>query len=224
MSIAGERQALQGRQTSLGSVVTVDGVPVKDPDSYTYCWETSDGKSVTGKKSVTFTPRAPGQKTIKLTVADAQGRSANATIAITVPKLPQAVISADKGQVTTGTKITLTASVAEETEQCPCSYEWQASGESRQFTSKSVWFKYKKPGNYGINLTVKDRFGQTATAAYAVTVKEGPSKEGRSPGTAAQRRQKAEEESLRREREIQEGIRQRDEAARQERERAEERP
>lgn len=222
VAITGERQALQNRQASIGSLITVNGVPVKDPDSYTYRWETSDGKSVTGKKSVTFTPRAPGQKTIRLTVADAQGRSATGVIVITVPKLPKAVISADKGKITTGTKITLTASVAEEGEQCPCTYEWQASGESRQFTSKSIWFKYKKPGNYGINLTVKDRFGQTATAAYAVVVEKDTSKNVQGLSTAARQRQKAEEESLRREREVQERTRQRDEAACRERERAEE--
>jgi hypothetical protein len=201
VAITGARQALQGQQLQMGSAITVDGVPVQDDDSYAYRWEGADGKSVTGKKSVTFTPRSPGDKVLRLTVTDPQGGSATSAATIFVPKLLQVSIGADKAEAVSGEKVSVTASIAGEEELCPCTFAWRAAGIGQTFTAKSVWFGYRQPGQYAVTLEVKDRFGQAASASHVLAVKEGAA--GNTPGPAVSLKDPKEEEreSLRRERE-----------------------
>jgi hypothetical protein len=220
VTITGPRQGLLDQPLHLGSAVTLDGAPLLDGAAYAYRWGSADGKSVTGQKSVTLIPRIPGEKVLRLTVTDPQGRSARAAATISVPVRLQVSIAADKAEAIAGDKVTTTAAINDEAALCPCTFAWRAVGIGQTFTGKSVWFGYHKPGQYAVTLDVKDRFGQTASAAHTIAVKAGADS---APAPAVSPTDQSERESLRRERErFQAREKERMERARQEQARREE--
>jgi PKD repeat protein len=173
VKIKGPTEIGLGQQADFLSEVTLDGVAVSDPDAYTYLWEATDATMPWKGKSVRYPYNAPGQKTIRLTVTDAGGRTATAAAALKVIPALSFTISADKSQLLTGEKVNLTSSIKGEGEQCPCSYQWSTTNH-KALTGSAVWFSYPKPGAYPVSLTVKNRFRQTTAATLNVTVKERP--------------------------------------------------
>ncbi|MEW6719729.1 MAG: PKD domain-containing protein, partial [Thermodesulfobacteriota bacterium] len=197
-AIGGPAQARIGTAVTLVANVTLGGAPVNEADGYTFRWETSDGRSVAGKRSVTFTPRTPGHKRVTLIVGDAKGRSATAAAAIFVPKPLSVSIGADRQPAAAGEQVTLSAAVGDEAELCPCTFQWRSDAAAPQGSTKSVRLTYPRAGSYTVALTAVDRYGQSAATTHTVTVKDPPATKDAAGFRAVPRN--AEEESLRLER------------------------
>lgn len=225
VKISGPAEIGLGQNADFFCEITLDGAAVKDPDAYKYRWEATDVNAPWAGKSVRYPFKAPGQKTIRLTVTDPHGRTATAAVNLKVATALSFRIHADKGKVSEGEKVTFTAAVQNEKEQCPCSYQWTASNFDKTITDHTAWFKYPQPGTYAINLTVKNRFQQKASATYNLVVKSRQVERERLATAERERRQeeaerarRAEEERLAREKEKTRLAA--EERARQERERA----
>ena len=156
-----------------GQNVVLDGSLTSDPDGavVSYSWDFGDGSSGTGKTTSHAFSRV-GALSVTLTVADALGRAASATKAVTVGGGAEPTVDFNFSPTTPGINqdirfvATAQSGVAGHS---IVSYAWDmGSGAPKQ--GSVVTKSYDTAGTYNVTLTVTDDLGLTKTTTKAVTV------------------------------------------------------
>lgn len=146
--------------------------PANNPISV-YQWDFGDGDSGSGK-TTTHAYDDPGTYFPKLTIKDALGRSASATVAITVVAgvAPAVTFTVSPAAPVPGQQVNFNAAA---TRPAPGrtirTYDWDfGDGEQKSTTSPQTTHDYQTSGIYTVTLTVTDDAGRTATGTQTVTI------------------------------------------------------
>jgi PKD repeat protein len=128
----------------------------------TYAWDfANDGHDVSNLQNPSFTYRAAGTYTVKLTVANAVGtdmetKSGYITVSPT-PVAPAAAFTSNKQSGTAPLTIMFTD---QSTGTAPLTYAWDFTNDgTRDSTSQNPSFTYQTPGTYTVKLTVTNALG-----------------------------------------------------------------
>jgi PKD repeat protein len=154
------------RTVAEGSAVTFDASNATDDVAVTdYSWDFDDGTTATGE-TVSHTFTETGTHTVTVTVADADGNTDTATVTVTVEDRdsPEADISLSDANLFTDEKITLSAADATDNENIT-SYRWTITTPNGTVTRTGETVTYDPPvsGSYGVQITLTDAAGNTAT-------------------------------------------------------------
>jgi hypothetical protein len=167
-------------QTQTGStLVTLDGRGSSDPDGnpITYLWEQFAGPTVSLSGATfdvaSFTPPEVGVYTFRLTVSDG-ALTRTDTVTITRQSLPPAASISGSLATTAGQTVSLSGAGSSDPDGETLTYFWrQLEGPFLRLTQTSqatLSFTTSTPGAYGLQLTVTDPEGLTATAQVTVTL------------------------------------------------------
>lgn len=137
---------------------------------FTYAWDFGDGVTA-GVQNPTHVYTATGVYTARVTITDASGHSATASVVTTVNGLPLASASANASVGDAPLPVRFTGSVAGGTS--PYTYTW-AFGDGASSSLQSPTHTYAAAGAYSAQLTVVDASGQTTTSTVLVTVNAPP--------------------------------------------------
>jgi len=128
----------------------------------TYAWDfANDGHDVSNLQNPSFTYRAAGTYTVKLTVTNAVGtdmetKSGYITVS-PAPIAPAAAFTSNKQSGTAPLTITFTD---QSTGTAPLTYAWDFTNYgTRDSTSQNPSFTYQNPGTYTVKLTVTNALG-----------------------------------------------------------------
>lgn len=92
------------------------------------------------------------------------------------------VITFDPGTATVGEPVTISGANSTDANWDIISYEWTIDGQA--YTGETVTTTFDEPGQYTVELTVKNQIGETATTTKPLTVKKKTGS-GTEPGTGA---------------------------------------
>jgi PKD repeat protein len=151
--------------------VTFSASPVGGRLPLTYGWDFGDGGTGSGA-APTHTYAATGHYTAHLTVVDANGGTASATVAVTVNPLPAAAASARPATGDAPLAVTFTGSGTAGTP--PYTYTW-AFGDGGTAAGPAPTHTYTTAGAYTAVVTVTDASGHADMSSVAVTVNAPPS-------------------------------------------------
>jgi len=173
-----------------GTLVTLGATVSNGHSPYTYAWALTapSGSTATLSSATdpapTFTPDIAGSYQLDLTVTDSSGGKANApqaTITVTSPPPPLSVSITAPTSGTTGTLVTLGATVSNG--HSPYTYAWALTAPSgstatlSSATDPAPTFTPDIAGSYQLDLTVTDSSGGKANAPQAtITVTSPPPK------------------------------------------------
>jgi len=159
---ASPNPAITGEQVQLLAQTTGGRAP------FTYDWDYGDGSAHGSGPSPTHIYTTAGPKTITLSVLDANGRKASASLALVVEApLAAAISPASPIAAKAGILVALSASASGGT--APYAYAW-TFGDATGAAGQAVSHAYAMAGNYQVSLTVTDAQGRTASAAATVHV------------------------------------------------------
>lgn len=169
-----------------GKMVTLDGSASYDSDGsvVNYTWDFGDGtQSFFPLVSHVFTLSQSVQRdfTIKLTVKDDQGASADSSVIITItpaipPNIrPKAMLTAAPTTVYTSQLVRLSAAGSSDVDGTISSvgYSW-SFGDGELGSGAEVYHRYLKPGIFVVLLTVRDDRGATGSATETIYVMNIP--------------------------------------------------
>ncbi|ACM58390.1 PKD domain-containing protein [Halorubrum lacusprofundi] len=148
-----------------------DGSGSSDPDgsTITYEWTFGDGATATGE-TTPHSYATPGTYTAELTVTDAYGNSDIATTSITVEsRNPDASFTTDSTTGNADTTFAFDGAGSSDPDGSTLTYEW-AFGDGATTTGETTSHSYADPGDYTVELTVTDEYGNTDTATSTITV------------------------------------------------------
>jgi hypothetical protein len=140
---------------------------------YTWSGTTSGGLSLSSLGVVTGTPALPGTITIAVTVTDSNGATANGTFTVSIAPPTLAITTLS---LPAGTASTLYSASLGATGGTP-PYTWSATGLPAGVTVSSLGAIAGTPGTagtFGVNATVTDAAGTTASAALSMVVNPAP--------------------------------------------------
>src|SRR5207245_851367 len=152
--------------------VSLTALPSGGTAPFTFSWSFGDGSAASTSQNPSHT-YAAGSYTAQVTLTDAAGHTANASVAITVsPRLgPSAGASRTSGQAPLTVDLTATPAGG----KTPYTYSWDFGDGSALSTSQNPAHLYASAGTFTAKVTVTDAFGSKATAsAPAVTVTVAP--------------------------------------------------
>ncbi len=172
VKISGKPEIGLGQGVDFFSEVMLDGIPVNDPDAYIYLWEATEINNPWTQKSVKYIYQQPGKKIIRLTVTDADGRTATAAAGLRVAHALNFTLSTDKQPVRVKEEAHLSAAIDYQAEECPCTYKWTTPSVKGAITNETARFSSPRPGTHPVTLAITNRFGQTANATLNIEVKE----------------------------------------------------
>ena len=152
-----------------------------DGDALTYQWTDTCGQISGNAADAKWTPPDnTGTCTVKVTVSDGHGGTADASTDLRVepkpqPKPPTMTCSVDRGTVMAGEKVTISAS-AQSPDNFNLTYSWRANGGQVSGTGATVTLDTSglAPRRYTITGRVDDGHGQAADCQVAVEVQAPP--------------------------------------------------
>lgn len=167
----------------VGQAVSFDASGTTDDstaiDDLVFDYDFGDGSSVPDAgPTVSHAFTTAGQKTITVTVTDADGASDTADVAITVQSAPgntapTAAVTADPTTVEAGNPVAFDASGSTDAETPDdLTYTW-AFGDGGQGAGETTSHTYTDAGTYQAVVTVTDPGGLTDSAAVEITVTGG---------------------------------------------------
>ncbi|MEK8018033.1 MAG: PKD domain-containing protein, partial [Candidatus Parabeggiatoa sp.] len=177
----------KGEGLTVGKKITLNAGD--NPDIIEYKWTTSDGKVFYGQKP-TLSFKEPGDYSVNLTVTDKHGLSTTtpnfARVNVPPPAAPPVVppIAEPIEQPFTNSEGKPGKQVRFSADDDPniVEYKWQASNGEVAY-GKQPLFSFDTPGEHTIDLTVKDKNGQTTTAKKVATVTVPRKDDGGSGGS-----------------------------------------
>ena len=157
--------------TDVGVPVSFSSSPTGGTTPYNYTWEINS-VVVSYASSFSYTFTSAGSYAILLTVRDANGNTASATLTQTVNADPSATISPEYSTVDQGVNDTFTANVHGGT--YPFNYTWY-SGSAVVNYSQSFHMSFANTGTQAIKLVVTDSLGESYSSTISVSVIQKPS-------------------------------------------------
>ena len=157
--------------TDVGVSVSFSSSLAGGTTPYNYTWEINS-VVVSYASSFQYTFTSTGSYSVLLTVRDANGNTASATLTQTVNADPTATISPEYSTVDQGVNDTFTANVNGGT--YPFNYTWY-DGLTVVNYSQSFHTSFLDTGTPAIELVVKDSLGESYTTSVSITVIQKPS-------------------------------------------------
>jgi cytochrome c len=144
-----------------------------DGDALTYAWDFGDGSPGAAGRRARHLYTANGVFTAKVTATDGGGKTATATVKITVGnpagnQAPTVQAAADPASGTAPLKVNFSAS-ANDPDGDQVTYVWDF-GDGAQAGGAKVTHTYSAPGTYTAKVTVADAGGKSGTATLTITV------------------------------------------------------
>lgn len=157
-----------------GLTVTVDGSGSTDPDGtiVSYAWSWGDLSTDAAGPTANHTYPAPGNYSVRLTVTDNEGLSAEASRVVTVERLsaenipPVAVFSGTTRFLT----LSVTAAESFDPDGAIVAYAWDWGDESPPGTGMNATHSYSIEGNKTVRLTVRDNQEASAETSRTFTL------------------------------------------------------
>ena len=137
---------------------------------YNYSW-TINGNTYYGNP-VSYLFSSSGSYGISLTVTDAVGVSATASLTETVNADPSVTASSNVSSTDAGTPVKFTASVSGGTS--PYNYSWSLGSTVLSYAS-SFSYTFTSTGTHTLNVTVRDANGETSQSSVSVKIAPDPS-------------------------------------------------
>ncbi len=135
-----------------------------------FSWYVS-GKLEGNGSSLSYSFASPGIYTVSVLIADSLGETSSYVTDITVVSYPEAFIIASSTRTDANVSDQFRASGIGGIG--PYSYEWVIAGHT--FTSQTVSYAFRSPGNYSVQLIISDAFGKDAASSVNVSVFPDPS-------------------------------------------------
>ncbi|MBX8642618.1 MAG: PKD domain-containing protein [Thermoplasmata archaeon] len=157
--------------TDAGVPVSFSSSPTGGTTPYNYTWEINS-VVVSYASSFQYTFTSAGSYSVLLTVRDANGNTASASLTQTVNADPAATISSEYATVDQGVNDTFTANVNGGT--YPFNYTWY-DGPTVVNYSQSFHMAFPDTGTQAIKLVVKDSLGESYTTSVSISVIQKPS-------------------------------------------------
>ncbi len=140
-----------------------------DGDALTYSWDFGDGTS-SADQNPSHAYNVAGTYTVTVTVTDAPGKTAAATLIVTVGRAPQARFTTSDVAGFVGQPLTFDASLSTDKENDIAAYQWEF-GDGSPAGSKQVLSKiYDTAAAYAVTLTVIDGQGLKSSATRNVVI------------------------------------------------------
>jgi len=140
-----------------------------DGDALTYLWDFGDGATSTDQNA-THAYAAVGSYTATVTVSDAAGGTANATVIIQVSEAPTARVTTSDVVAFGNQPFTFDASTSTDPENAIVSYVWNFGDGTPSGSGQVISKIYKEPGTYTVTLTITDAAGVTTTVSRIIEV------------------------------------------------------
>ena len=138
-------------------------------DSLTYLWDFGDGATSTDQNA-THAYAAVGSYTAKVTVTDAAGGSASATVLIKVSEAPVGRLTTSDVVAFGNLPFTFDASTSTDPENAIASYVWDFGDGTPAGSGQIISKVYKEPGTYTVTLTITDAAGVSTTISRIIEV------------------------------------------------------
>lgn len=139
---------------------------------FRYGWAFGDRTPNGSGRNVTHAFDLPGTYTVNVTLTDAVGSVATASVEVTVHPGLELVVSSNRSASDTGVPIGFTASPSNGTAPYEVSWSFPGGGTVEGTT---VSHAFANPGVYRVNVTATDAYGMTAASSLEVTVDARPS-------------------------------------------------
>ncbi|HYG75948.1 MAG TPA: PKD domain-containing protein [Planctomycetota bacterium] len=143
-----------------------------DGDTLTYLWDFGDGATST-EQNATHAYAAVGSYTAMVTVTDAAGGMASATVLIQVSKAPTGRVTTSDVVAFGSLPFTFDASTSTDPENAIVSYEWNFGDGSPNGSGQVISKIYEQPGTYTVTLTITDAAGVSTTVTRLIEVLPG---------------------------------------------------
>ncbi len=155
----------------VGMTTTVSTTPAGGTTPYAYTWSgLPPGCVGTNASVLPCVPSAPGPVTVILTLTDARGASAQASVALTVNALPSiGGFTVSRSSVALGSAVTFSTTASGGTGGLRVGYTGLPPGCSGANAS-SISCAPTAVGHYAVTVTVTDALGQSANATVALEV------------------------------------------------------
>lgn len=158
-------------------VIEFDASDTTDKDnnieSYQWSITTSDGLELTDQGQTTsYQYDSSGEYNVRLTVTDIDGNVDVEEKSIKVTSPPNAEFTYNPESITTSDAVTFDASMSTDSDNDIESYSWMIEGDATGVTGRVVNHMFSAPGQYSVELTVKDSAGNSDTTEDIVTVRE----------------------------------------------------
>jgi PKD repeat protein len=137
---------------------------------FNYSWTINGQSFSTSYVNYTFT--SAGTFPVSLTVTDANGNTASASVNEVVNADPSVVIQASYTKVDQGINDTFAASITGGTS--PFNYTWSLGGKIVNYSAE-FHMNFSATGTYTLNLSIEDSLGEKASASITIKVIEKPS-------------------------------------------------
>jgi len=158
---------------NVGDETTFTAAATGGEPPYAYTWDFGDGTTAFGQ-SYDKTYATAGVKTVTLKITDFAGRTATASITVTIvgpaviPPLAASIVApANNSNVETGQTVTFTAAATGG--EPPYAYTWDF-GDGAEAFGQSYQKTYTEPGAKTVVLTITDFAARTATANINLTI------------------------------------------------------
>ncbi|HYG78129.1 MAG TPA: Ig-like domain-containing protein, partial [Planctomycetota bacterium] len=140
-----------------------------DGDTLTYLWDFGDGGTSTDPNA-THAYAAVGSYTAMVTVSDAAGGTASATVLVQVSKAPTGRVTTSDVVAFGNLPFTFDASTSTDPENAIVSYVWNFGDGSPNGSGQVISKIYEQPGTYTVTLTITDAAGVSTTISRVVEV------------------------------------------------------
>ncbi|HYG73401.1 MAG TPA: Ig-like domain-containing protein, partial [Planctomycetota bacterium] len=143
-----------------------------DGDALTYLWDFGDGATSTDQNA-THAYAEVGSYTATVTVSDAAGGTASASVTIQVSKAPTGRVTTGDVVAFGGLPFTFDASSSTDPENAIVSYVWNFGDGTPNGSGQVISKIYEQPGTYTVTLTITDAAGVSTTVSCVIEVLPG---------------------------------------------------
>ena len=136
---------------------------------YTFSWTVAGTVQGDTGRDLNYTFPASGSYSVVVTVTDADGRQATATVGETVNSAVSVAVASSQNPTDVGNSVTYTATASQGTSPY-VSYTWTDAGTSVCSSSSTCALTMSSSGSIAISVTVTDTAGGTGTGSLTETV------------------------------------------------------
>jgi PKD repeat protein len=158
---------------NLDTTFSFDASETTDPTdtSLSYEWDLGNGETVTDSGgSITQTYGEVGEFAVTVTATNEYGNTDTASVIVTVEsQSPEASFTVDQTTGDTDTAFSFNANGSTDPDGTALTYTWNF-GDGTTATGKTTSHSFTDPGDYTVELTVEDAYGNTDTDSTAVSV------------------------------------------------------